>query len=78
MQEREKKAYLILRRMNSCSLSWASYCSSASEFRLNGESAVRWFSEFFIIFLGFQRKEEADNNALRALMRGNVEKRAGN
>jgi hypothetical protein len=50
--------------MNSYSLSWASYCSSASEFRPNEESDGRWFSEFFVIFLGFQRKEEADNNAL--------------
>ena len=25
---------------------------------------MRWFSEFFVIFLGFQRKEEDDKNAL--------------
>jgi hypothetical protein len=28
-QEREKKCFLIPERMNSSSLSWASYCSSA-------------------------------------------------
>ena len=50
--------------MNSCSLTWVSYCSSDLEFHPNGESAMRWFSEFFVTFLGFQRKEEADNNAL--------------
>jgi hypothetical protein len=28
---------------------------------------VRWFSEFFVIFLGFQRKEEGDKNARQGL-----------
>ncbi len=50
--------------MNSYSSNSRSYCSSASEFCPNGESAVRWFSEFFVIFLGFQQKEEVDENAL--------------
>jgi hypothetical protein len=50
--------------MNSCSLTWASYCSSALEFRPNEESAVRWFRLFFVILLIFQRKEEPNMNAL--------------
>jgi hypothetical protein len=60
-----KKEYLISRRMNNCSLSWVSYCSSASDFRPNGEADVRCFGEFFVIFWVFQQFEESNNNALK-------------
>jgi hypothetical protein len=58
-----KKAYFIPRRMNSSSLSWASYCSSASEFRPNEEADVVCFAEFLLYFFGFQPNREADENA---------------
>ena len=42
-----RNKYLIHLRMNSCSLSWTSYCSSAWAVRPNGEAAVSCFGEFF-------------------------------
>jgi hypothetical protein len=67
-QEREEKnKYLIHLRMNSCSLSWVSYCSSTSDFQLNGEAAVRCFDKFFAIFRFFILFESSSMNALRLL-----------
>jgi hypothetical protein len=50
--------------MNSCSLSWVSYCLSASDFRSNGETAVRCFGEFFAVFRLFIRFESSNVSAL--------------
>ena len=62
-----KKAYLIPLRVNSCSFTWASYCSSASEFHPNEEADAVCFAELFVIFLSFQPNREADENALMVL-----------
>jgi hypothetical protein len=64
LQEREKKAFFIQIRMNSSSLSWASYCSSAYEFRPKEETDAKCFAELFVIFLSFQPNRKADENAL--------------
>ena len=64
MQERKKKEYLIPLRMNSSSTVWASYCSSTSDFRSNGEAAVRCFGEFFAIFWFLIQFGSAGVNAL--------------
>ena len=50
-----RNEYLIHLRMNSCYLSWASYCSLASEFWPNEEAGVSCFAEFFAIFWLFIR-----------------------
>ena len=66
--ERErKKEYLIALRMNSSSMVWASYCSSAWEIRPNVKTGVRCFCEFFALFWLFIRFDAAGGNALRAL-----------
>jgi hypothetical protein len=54
--------------MNSCSLSWASYCSSASDFQPNGEAAVRCFGEFFAIFKLFIRFESSNVSLLKGAL----------
>ena len=50
--------------MNSSSLSWASYCSSALEFRPKEETDAKCFVELFVIFLSFQPNKKAGENAL--------------
>ncbi len=59
-----KKCFLISERMNSSSLSWASYCSSAWGIWSNGEVSVVGFAEVFVKFWVFQPNRETDNNAL--------------
>ena len=51
--------------MNNCSLSWASYCSLASDFQPNGETGMRCFSEFFVILKFFIRFESSNVSALK-------------
>jgi hypothetical protein len=63
--KREKKALFIPRMMNSNSLSWASYCSSASDFLPIEESGAACFAELLLKFCCFQPNIEADRNALR-------------
>jgi hypothetical protein len=65
--KREKKAFFITRRMNSSSLSWASYCSSVSVFLPFEESGAACFAELLLKFCCFQPNRKADKNALRAL-----------
>ena len=50
--------------MNSSSLSWASYCLSASEFCPKEETDAKCFAELFVIFLSFQPNREGDENVL--------------
>ena len=50
--------------MNSNSLSWASYCSSASDFLPIEESGAACFAELLLKFCCFQPNIEADRNAL--------------
>ena len=50
--------------MNNYFLSWASYCSSALDFRPNGEAVVRCFGEFFAIFRLFIQFESSNVSAL--------------
>ena len=54
--------------MNNCSLSWASYCSLASDFQPNRETAMRCFSEFFVIFKFFIRFESSNVSALKGAL----------
>jgi hypothetical protein len=58
--KREKKAFFITRMMNSNSLSWASYCSSASDFLPIEESGAACFAELLLKFCCFQPNIEAD------------------
>jgi hypothetical protein len=63
--KREKKAFFITRMMNSSSLSWASYCSSASDFHSSEEADAACFGCLLLIFCYFQPNIESDKNALR-------------
>jgi hypothetical protein len=63
--KREKKAFFITRRMNSSSLSWASYCSSVSDFHSSEEADAAYFDCLLLIFCCFQPNIESDNNALK-------------
>ena len=60
-----RKPFLFPRMMNSNSLSWASYCSSASDFLPIKESSVACFAELLLKFCCFQPNIKADRNALR-------------
>ena len=55
---------LIALRMNISSTVWASYYSSAWEFRPNSEAGVSWFCEFFAICWLFILFDTAGGNAL--------------
>jgi hypothetical protein len=52
--------------MNSSSLSWASYYSSASDFHSSEEVGTACFGCLLLIFCCFQPNKEADKNALTA------------
>jgi hypothetical protein len=65
MQEREKKDYLILKRMNSCSSNSRNDCLSASVFHSNGKTALMRFCEFFAIFRFFIRFVKSTVSALK-------------
>ena len=62
--KREKKAFFIPRMMNSNSSSWASYCSSASDFLPIEESGAACFAELLLKFCCFQLNIEAAVSAL--------------
>jgi hypothetical protein len=62
--KREKKTFFIPRMMNSNSLSWASYCSSASDFLPIEESGAACFAELLLKFCCFQPNIEAAVSAL--------------
>ena len=51
--------------MNSSSLSWASYCSSTSDFHSSEEADAACFGCLLLIFCCFQPNIESDRNALR-------------
>jgi hypothetical protein len=63
LQEREK-TFFIPRMMNSNSLSWASYCSSASDFLSIEESGAACFAELLLKFCCFQPNIEVAVSAL--------------
>ena len=52
--------------MNSSSLSWASYCSSALDFHSSEEAGAACFGCLLLIFCCFQPNRETDKNALIA------------
>jgi hypothetical protein len=58
--------------MNNNSLSWASYCSSASDFLPIEEFGAACFAELLLKFCCFQLNIEADRNALRALLSDSI------
>ena len=59
-----KRAFFIPLRMNSSSLSWVSYYSSASDFHSITEADAACFGWLLLILCCFQSNIEADRNAL--------------
>jgi hypothetical protein len=62
--KREKKAFFIPVRMNSSSLSWASYCSSTLDFHPFEESDVSFIWLIFLFLADFQPNTKSNANAL--------------